>query len=296
MERRQLAQYFKENKDTKETDELLIEESLAGNRYSLEKLILRHQAWIYNIAFKMVMDHDDAADITQEILIKAVTSLSSYDSSKAAFRTWLYRITANHVITMKKKKFENRIYDIERYVSLIEQLPDDRSFSHPEKKVLEEEVKAGCMHGMLMCLERRERLVFILGGIFGITDTAGSGIMEISRANFRKILSRARKKIYSHINGLCGLVDPANPCRCSHKAAWFYKAGMADPENLRFSKPSAGDIRDMIETRLETFEEEYYTPFFRLYSEQPFHDPPDMTDWLMRAIEDKGFREIFNLE
>ena len=117
-------------------DELsLIEESIQGNRSSLEKLILRHQAWIYNISFKMVMDHDDASDVTQEILVKMITGLSSYDSGKAMFRTWLYRIAVNHILNMKKKKFEIRINDFDRYVPLIEKLPDNRSFSHPEAKL-----------------------------------------------------------------------------------------------------------------------------------------------------------------
>jgi DNA-directed RNA polymerase specialized sigma24 family protein len=72
---------FTEN-DNGNDDATLIMEILEGNRKALENLILRHQGWIYNIAFKMVMDHDDASDITQEILIKFITSLSTYDSGK----------------------------------------------------------------------------------------------------------------------------------------------------------------------------------------------------------------------
>jgi DNA-directed RNA polymerase specialized sigma24 family protein len=51
---------FIEKIDRDEDDLELIKASLEGNQEALEKLILRHQAWIYNIAFKMVMDHDDA--------------------------------------------------------------------------------------------------------------------------------------------------------------------------------------------------------------------------------------------
>lgn len=243
----------------------------------------------------MVMDRDDACDITQEILIRAVTSLATYDYTKGAFRTWLYRITANHVLSMKKKKFEYRINDIDTYVSTIEKFPDERSCSHPERDVLEEEIKIGCMMGMMMCLNRRERLVFILGGIFGLTDVEGSEIMEMSRENFRKILSRGRKKIYSHINGFCGHVDSENPCRCSGKINSFVSPGMADARNLRFHHPSEPKVKDVIENKYEAFIDLYYEPFFEFYREQPFYSPPDMTGWLREMMEHKEFREIFDL-
>ena len=76
---------FIEKIERKEDDLSLIHSSLEGNQEALERLVLRHQAWIYNIAFKMVMDHDDASDITQEILIKIITNLSSYDHQKGLF-------------------------------------------------------------------------------------------------------------------------------------------------------------------------------------------------------------------
>ncbi len=286
---------FNEVKDSSQSDNELIIQSLAGGKDSLEQLILRHQAWIYNIAFRMVMDHDDACDITQEILIKTVTSLARYDKEKGAFRTWLYRITANHVMTMKKKKFEYRIYDMETYISQIEKLPDDRSFSHPDSLLLEEEVKNGCMAGMLMCLNRRERLVFILGAVFGISDIEGAKILDISRDNFRKILSRGRKKIYSYVKGFCGHVDPGNPCKCSNKIGSFLKLGMADVENLRFNKPSEPSVREIISRRYESFVERYYEPFFEHYRNQPFGSPPDMTGWINDMMNHKEFKDIFEL-
>ena len=66
-------------------------------------LLGRHQPWIFNLAFRMVLVRQDAEDVTQEILIKVLTSLSTYDPSRAAFRTWLYRIVVNHVINMRKR-------------------------------------------------------------------------------------------------------------------------------------------------------------------------------------------------
>lgn len=282
---------FLENENT---DISLIEESLQGGSSSMEELIRRHQGWIYNIAFKMVMDHDDAADITQEILIKFITSLSTYDPEKGAFRTWLYRITANHVLTMKKKKFEVRINDFEKYTSLLDKVPDNRSFSHPESAVLENELKTGCMMGMLMCLSRRDRLVFLLGAVFNVTDIIGAEIIDISRENFRKILSRSREKVYSYMNGICGHVNPDNRCRCSLKVKTFFEMGMLDPELPRYTRPDNKKIKDFIEPRLEKFDESFYSPFLNIFREQPFYDSPDMVKWFRDIMKKDEFHSIFN--
>ena len=74
--------------------------ALKGDGKSLEALILRHQSWIYNISLSMTGNMHRAEDITQDVLIKVITKLSTYDAQRASFRTWLYRIVVNHVLTM----------------------------------------------------------------------------------------------------------------------------------------------------------------------------------------------------
>jgi len=76
-----------------------------GDREALEALVRRHQAWIYNIALRMLYHPQDAEDATQEILIKALTRLSSFEG-RSSFRTWLYRIVVNHVLNMKRGRRE----------------------------------------------------------------------------------------------------------------------------------------------------------------------------------------------
>src|SRR5687767_1084771 len=94
---------FLEVNDSDLTDEDLVKSAVTGNKKSLEQLIKKHQAWIYNIALKMVWYPADAEDVTQETLIKIITKLSTF-RGESSFRTWAYRIVANHVINMKKRR------------------------------------------------------------------------------------------------------------------------------------------------------------------------------------------------
>ena len=89
-----------------ETENLeLVAKSLNGDRLALDSLIKQHQPFIFNVAWKMTHSKEDALDLTQEVLIKVVTKLSTF-KRKSAFRTWLYRIVFNEFLQTKRKAKE----------------------------------------------------------------------------------------------------------------------------------------------------------------------------------------------
>src|SRR6478672_3781473 len=104
-------------------DAHLIEQAKKGDRAALEKLILRHQAWIYNIAVRMVFQPHDAEEVTQEVLVKVITKLSTF-KGESKFRTWLYRITANHVLNMRRRSAETQELTFAKYGKAIDDTPD----------------------------------------------------------------------------------------------------------------------------------------------------------------------------
>jgi RNA polymerase sigma factor (sigma-70 family) len=182
--------------------------SLAG----LEELVRRHQGWIYNIAIRMLHHPQDAEDATQEILLKAVTRLSSFED-RSSFRTWLYRIVVNHVLNMKRGRVEREALTFKAFGDDLDATPDldlpDRASGSPEARLLVAEAMMTCTTGMLLCLDREQRLTYILGAILGASDTVGAELLEISRDNFRQRLARARRDLHNFMDGKCGLGDPA---------------------------------------------------------------------------------------
>lgn len=276
----------------------LIERALQGQSDGLQQLIGRHQAWVFNIAFKMTADINDAEDVTQEILIKMMTKLSSYNPEKGAFRTWLYRIMANHVINMKKRHQEVHhldIDDIGNSMSLIPSIPGENRYSSPESAALLEESKLICLNGLLLCLNRTQRLVFILGGVFDVSGKVGSEILEISEANFRKILSRAREKVGNFFNQKCGLIDENNPCRCSRFLKVLTTKGMIMKGNLISQYQQLGLAEEIINDKMRDVETSYKSAIEKLYGSQPFLKPPDYKAWVGKVVQSPGFRELFSL-
>ncbi len=78
-------------------DQTLVRRFLEGERKAFEPLVERYQKTVYNVALRMANDPDDAADITQNVFIKASEKLGSYDPTYKFF-SWIYRIAVNESI------------------------------------------------------------------------------------------------------------------------------------------------------------------------------------------------------
>lgn len=272
------------------TDVDLIERGKQGSRDALEKLVLRHQSWIYNIAVRMVFHSQDAEEVTQEVLIKAITRLSTFQG-ESLFRTWLYRITANHVLNMKRRGGEAEAQTFSSYAAAINDTPDldlpDPMSVPVDVPLLVEEAKISCTTGMLLCLDRKQRLIFTLGEIFGASDKVGSEVLDMTADNFRQSLSRARRDLYQFMHGQCGLVNAKNPCRCPKKTKGFIEAGHVDPGQLQFVPLHLQRISDAAEGIVRTIENTVDEQFAAIFREHPFLEPKNQFDWL-RQLLDKG--------
>jgi len=278
-------------------DRELARQAQGGNREALEELVTRHQAWIYNIVLRMVYLPQDAEDATQEILVKLITKLSTF-AGKSSFRTWLYRIAVNHVLNMKRTRADLAEWSFARYGDGLDatpdmDLPDPRSVP-ADVQLLVDEARITCTTGMLLCLDREQRLVYILGEIFGVTDVVGAELLETSRENFRQRLARARRDLHSFLQDKCGLVDEANPCRCAKKTQGFMKAGFVDPEKLLFARAHVTRVRDVAEKKCEDLGA-LDVAYAELHRDHPFQEPADFVTSLRALIDGTDFKSTMEI-
>ncbi|MBV08611.1 RNA polymerase sigma factor [Rubinisphaera sp.] len=289
---------FTEVSDSDQDDIELVHRARNGDRGALEKLILRHQAWIYNIALRMVFLPQDAEEVTQEVLIKIITRLSSFQG-ECKFRTWLYRITVNHVLNMKRRGAESQPQTFSTYAAAINETPDldlpDPATVPVDVPLLVEEAKIACTTGMLLCLDRRQRLIFTLGEILGVSDTVGSEVMEISADNFRQCLTRARRDLYQFMNNQCGLVNVSNPCRCPKKTRGFINEGHVDPNRLMFISPHLQRISEVAADTVREIDDVADRSYAAIYRDHPFLTPSDQAQWLRRILDRPDVRTTLHL-
>ncbi len=278
-------------------DNTLIEAILNGDKKSLNDLLNRHQNFIYNVALKMLNNIADAEDVTQEILIKIVTQLVKYDKTKAQFRTWLYRVTFNHVLNLKKNQYETVVTDFSTFFSFIDAAPDIPVSPEEENELKEsyEEAKVACMAGMIMCLDRMQRLVYIVGEVFEIDHNLAAEIFETTPDNFRQKLSRARKDLYQWMHKRCGLVNLDNPCRCKSKTKSFIREGYVDPKNLKWLSNYRYKMFEVSEERLEDAIDARDQIYKNLYKDHPFKTTLKADEVYKTILSNKDFSSIMKL-
>lgn len=252
---------------SEQTNVELVQASLAGDKDALETLVRIHQPFIYNVAWKMAHDPIDAQDLTQEVLIKVITKLSQF-SFNSSFRTWLYRIVVNEFLQTKRRKSEDRFTSFEKYAEQLDAVPNPDLTKEEELEFeeLSREMQVRCMSGMLMCLDREQRLIYILGDTFGLDHKLGGELFSISPQNFRVKLHRSRKDLYQYMNNKCGLVNKNNPCRCPKKAKALKKMGALTEDNMIFTKEFRATISEFVEEQhpiLKNSIDETYTELYR---------------------------------
>jgi hypothetical protein len=151
-----------------------------------------------------------------------------------------------------------------------------------------------CVSGMLLCLDREQRLTYILGAILGVSDTVGAELLEISSENFRQRLARARRDLHSFMDDKCGLVNRANPCRCAKKTRGFIQAGHVDPEHLLFAQEHIRQVHEVVPQAYQTIRtlDDQYADIYR---QHPFYEPPDFASMLRQLVESPAFRRATDL-
>lgn len=221
---------MKQNKDI----EILVKKAIEGDKVALNSLLENIQKYIYNISIKILFDPENAKDAAQEILIKIVTHLSSFNF-KSNFTTWTYRIATNYLLNLLDKQ-KRRQLNFEIFAKdLSEGLNHNYNVDNDEKKLLVEEIKIGCSTGMLQCLDTESRITYVIGEILEFNSIDGAYIQEITAETFRKRLSRARTKINEFTKQNCGLVNSKNACRCHKKVDNAIATQRLNPNNLLFA-------------------------------------------------------------
>jgi len=139
-----------------DSDDLEIIESFKkGNQQAFNLLVNKYQKKVYWIVRKMVLDHDEANDITQDIFIKVHDSLKDF-RGESKFFTYIYKISVNFSLNhiSKKKRTSDKHTDVEDETLYIksDDVSSDAEYDEKRKqKILKEAIEN---------LEGQQRAVF----------------------------------------------------------------------------------------------------------------------------------------
>jgi len=144
----------------------------------------------------------------------------------------------NQFLQAKRKPMEDRWLNFDDFTNQLNAIPspDLSADEKIEKELRTKTARHRCMSGMLMCLTREQRLLYILGDVFKINHRIGAEIFNLTKENYRVKLSRTRKDFHAFMNQQCGLVKKENPCRCYKKAKAMEAAGKMKTNEMLFNE------------------------------------------------------------
>ncbi|UOE49404.1 RNA polymerase sigma factor [Mucilaginibacter sp. SMC90] len=286
------------SKSYNEEDDLtLVKKSFEGSEAALDQLINRHQRFIYNLALKFLGDRDEAADLTQEVLLTLVSKLDKFQGN-SSFRTWMYRIVYNQFIDTKRKKVEKSVVSFDVYGDFLDNSYNDQEMMPDEQAENEKAIdwtRNKCLSGTLICLDRQQRMVFILGAIFNLKSNVAAEILDITPENFRKQLQRAKEDLFKFMEDKCGLINAAAPCRCQKKTKEYIRDGIVSPDTVKFYSQFTDSIEAVVESKNREIDYLITHPYLYLFTQQPYEAREDNEEKSRHILTDPAVLELFQL-
>ena len=185
----------------REIDLALVRRVQGGDRRAFDMLVLKYQHKVASLVSRLVHDHAEVQDVTQEAFIKAYRGLKNFRGD-SAFYTWLYRIAINtaknHLASMSRKVTEGPdIADAEHFesASALHDIAD------PQRELMTDEVSETVQH-TIMSLPDELKTAITLRELKGMSYEEIAEVMECPIGTVRSRIFRAREAIEQRLHPL----------------------------------------------------------------------------------------------
>ncbi|MGA2813770.1 MAG: sigma-70 family RNA polymerase sigma factor [Candidatus Acidiferrum sp.] len=176
-------------------DRELVVRAQGEDKEAFEELIRRHQQRVFAVASRILRKREDVEDISQQVFVKAYFSLKRFDQ-RAAFSTWLYKITVNECWDLlRKKKVRPLLYEADLSEEQSQQVTAAEGSRSTEPDILERISARQRVEQLLSGLDHRDRMMLILKEVEGLSIEEIGDVMEINANTVKVRLFRARRKI-----------------------------------------------------------------------------------------------------
>ena len=218
---------------------------------AFDEIFIAHRKRLFNFAYRITGDEGTAEDVTQETFLRAFRSFDSF-RGESGVSTWLHAIARNLCVEQLRKKKRSSFRDLE---SLLRTAASEDSglYSDLERRSCVEQVKEGCLLGLLRCLPYGQRIAFILNVLYDLPAAETGEVLGKTPNAVRILVHRAKTALKVFLCEHCSLYDPANACRCENLVAFSLKRGW-------IRKPRTGEggalPASAIEAELRAFRDE----------------------------------------
>ena len=174
----------------------IIAQVCAGDTNAFEALVVAYQKQVYNLALRTVGNEEDAADMTQEVFLRAYRALGTF-RGESKFSVWLYRLTTNVCIDFLRSRRRHPTVSLTASEDDDEQpqfeLPADESVG-PEQQLTRSEMRRSVARG-LDSLPDDARKILILRELDGLSYAEIGKVLHLEAGTVKSRLFRARRRL-----------------------------------------------------------------------------------------------------
>lgn len=179
---------------------LLVRRCIGGDAAAWEEIVQRYHRRIYNICYRFAGSAEDAQDLTQEVFIRMYRTLTTYDTSKGAFTTWLTTMTRNLLVDHFRKTKQDRMTDSldatpsehEDAMPLGERIPDEGP--PPDSGVQSRETRE-VVHSALQKLSPELREAVILRDLQDMDYREIATVLRVPEGTVKSRINRGRAEL-----------------------------------------------------------------------------------------------------
>lgn len=176
-------------------DRELVRRAQREDKEAFEELIRRHQHRVFAVAGGIVRRREDVEDVAQQVFVKAYFSLKRFDQ-RAAFSTWLYKITVNECWDMlRKRKVRPLVYEADLSEEQARQVINSAEKGKDEPDISERLEARQRVERLLDGLDERDRLMLILKEVEGFSIEEIADVLDLNANTVKVRLFRARRRV-----------------------------------------------------------------------------------------------------
>jgi len=177
-------------------DRKIIEDILQGNYNEFSHIMNKYHNELFKYIYKIVLNYDTTEDLLQEFFMLLYEKLHKYNSDKAAFRTWMYRLVTNYMISYLRKNKQDMYY-----------VKDDSEFdflvanedNHDEIIIKDEQMKT-VVNIMKQVLNPKQLNIMILHYFSGLSVKEISESLDIPIKTLYKSIKSSLNKIRKEVS------------------------------------------------------------------------------------------------
>jgi len=176
----------------------LVRRAQKGDKNAFELLVQRHQHRVFAVARGILKRQEDVEDIAQQVFVKAYFSLKRFDQ-RAAFSTWLYKITVNECWDLlRKRKARPLVYEADFSEEQLKQYSASEQRANNGPDTSERMAMRQRLDSMLAQLDERDRAMLILKEVEGFSVEEIADSLGLNANTVKVRLFRARRRVVEY--------------------------------------------------------------------------------------------------